>query len=297
MKTVASVHEIASTRPPAQSYSARVQRRFGKHRLAVIASWVLVALYAFAFLSPLFYRVSAEGIDLANQLAGPSLTHPLGTDESGRDVLARLIEGGRVSLAVGTFAVVFSLIVGVMVGGLAGFYLGWVDAVLMRLTDGVLAIPAFFIVLCALTFFTPTLLNIVLVIGLTSWMGLARLVRGEILSIRQEVYIEAARALGARDAFLLLRHVLPQVIPTMIVNATLGVAAAILAESALSFLGVGVQPPAASWGNMLSGAQNYLYNAPHLAIYPGLLILLTVLAFNIVGDGLRDATDPTIHRG
>lgn len=289
--------ETIRDQAPAQSYRARVVRRFRKHRLAVIAAWVLVALYAFAFLGPLAYRTSSEAIDLGNQLAGLSLRHPLGTDESGRDVLIRLMEGGRVSLAVGTFAVLFALVVGVLVGGLSGFYLGWVDAILMRFTDGVLAIPAFFIVLCALTFFGPSLPNIVTVIGLTSWMGLARLVRGEILSVRQEVYVEAARALGARDAFLLLRHVLPQVIPTMIVNATLGVAGAILAESALSFLGVGVQPPAASWGNMLSGAQNYLYNAPQLAVYPGLMILLTVLSFNIVGDGLRDATDPTIHRG
>ena len=256
---------------------------------------VLVLLYAFAFLGPLFNHADSEAVDLGNQLAGISLTHPLGTDESGRDVLIRLMQGGRVSLAVGTFAVLFSLVVGVTVGGLAGFFLGWLDTLLMRFTDGVLAIPAFFVVLCALTFFGSSLPNIILVIGLTSWMGLARLVRAEILSVRQEIYVEAVRALGARELSILLRHVLPQVIPTMIVNGTLGVANAILAESALSFLGVGVQPPAASWGNMLSGAQNYLYNAPWLAIYPGMLILLTVLAFNLIGDGLRDATDPTLH--
>lgn len=277
------------------SYASRVMRRFGKHRLAVVSLLVLVVLYAFAFLGPFFNRSDAEAVDLGNQLAGISWTHPLGTDESGRDVMIRLMLGGRVSLAVGTFAVLFSLVVGVCVGGLSGFFLGWVDTVLMRFTDGVLAIPAFFVVLCALTFFGSSLPNIILVIGLTSWMGLARLVRGEILSVRQEVYVEAVRALGAQNYSILLRHVLPQVIPTMIVNGTLGVANAILAESALSFLGVGVQPPAASWGNMLSGAQNYLYNAPWLAIYPGMLILLTVLAFNLIGDGLRDATDPTLQ--
>ncbi len=277
------------------SYASRVVRRFGKHRLAVVSLVVLVVLYAFAFLGPFFSRSDSEAVDLGNQLAGISWAHPLGTDESGRDVMIRLMLGGRVSLAVGTFAVLFSLVVGVSVGGLAGFFLGWVDTLLMRFTDGVLAIPAFFVVLCALTFFGSSLMNIILVIGLTSWMGLARLVRGEILSVRQEVYVEAVRALGAQNSSILLRHVLPQVIPTMIVNGTLGVANAILAESALSFLGVGVQPPAASWGNMLSGAQNYLYNAPWLAIYPGMLILLTVLAFNLIGDGLRDATDPTLQ--
>ena len=277
------------------SYASRVSRKFRKHRLAVVSLVVLVVLYAFAFLGPLFNHADSEAVDLGNQLAGISLTHPLGTDESGRDVLIRLMQGGRVSLAVGTFAVLFSLVVGVTVGGLAGFFLGWLDTLLMRFTDGVLAIPAFFVVLCALTFFGSSLPNIILVIGLTSWMGLARLVRAEILSVRQEIYVEAVRALGARELSILLRHVLPQVIPTMIVNGTLGVANAILAESALSFLGVGVQPPAASWGNMLSGAQNYLYNAPWLAIYPGMLILLTVLAFNLIGDGLRDATDPTLH--
>ena len=277
------------------SYASRVSRKFRKHRLAVVSLVVLVVLYAFAFLGPLFNRADSEAVDLGNQLAGISLTHPLGTDESGRDVLIRLMQGGRVSLAVGTFAVLFSLLVGVTVGGLAGFFLGWLDTLLMRFTDGVLAIPAFFVVLCALTFFGSSLPNIILVIGLTSWMGLARLVRAEILSVRQEIYVEAVRALGARELSILLRHVLPQVIPTMIVNGTLGVANAILAESALSFLGVGVQPPAASWGNMLSGAQNYLYNAPWLAIYPGMLILLTVLAFNLIGDGLRDATDPTLQ--
>ena len=277
------------------SYGSRVMRRFGKHRLAVVSLVVLVVLYAFACLGPFFNRNDAEAVDLGNQLAGISWTHPLGTDESGRDVMIRLMLGGRVSLAVGTFAVLFSLVVGVGVGGLSGFFLGWVDTLLMRFTDGVLAIPAFFVVLCALTFFGSSLPNIILVIGLTSWMGLARLVRGEILSVRQEVYVEAVRALGAQNDVILLRHVLPQVIPTTIVNGTLGVANAILAESALSFLGVGVQPPAASWGNMLSGAQNYLYNAPWLAIYPGMLILLTVLAFNLIGDGLRDATDPTLQ--
>ena len=295
----ASLETMQTPTAPVQagSYWARAVRRFRKHRLAVVAAWILIVLYGFAFVGPVIYRADPEAINFANQLAGPSIAHPLGTDETGRDVMIRLMQGGRVSLMVGTFAVLVALLVGVTVGSLAGFYLRWVDTLLMRLTDGVLAIPTFFVVLCALTFFGPSLINIIVVIGLTSWMGLARLVRGEILSVRQEVYVEAARALGARDVLILLRHVLPQIVPTMIVNATLGVASAILAESALSFLGVGVQPPAASWGNMLSNAQNYMYNAPQLAIYPGAMILLTVLCFNIVGDGLRDATDPTIHRG
>ena len=229
-------------------------RRFARDRLAMLALCALIALFLFSFVGPLVHQVDPEAIDLGNQGGGVSAAHPLGTDESGRDILVRLMHGGRISLAVGTVAVLCSVLVGMTVGGLAGFYLGWTDVLLMRLTDGVLAIPSIFLVLTALTFFGSTVPNIVLVIGLTLWMGLARLVRGEVLAIRQESYVEAARALGAGNRSIILRHILPQLAPTVLVNASLLVATAILTESALSFLGVGVQPPAASWGNMLSGA-------------------------------------------
>lgn len=278
--------------PLALSPARRSAQKLRRNPTAVGSLAVLLLIVAFALLGPLVYRASPEAIDFSRQFAGPSWDHPLGTDENGRDVLIRLMLGGRVSLAVGFFAVAVSLVFGVLIGGLSGFFRGATDAVLMRLTDGMLAIPGFFISLLALTFFGAGLIQLVLVIGLTSWMGLARLVRGEVLREREELSVEAARALGASELRVLWRHVLPQVYPTMIVNATIGISFAILTESALSFLGVGIQPPDASWGNMLTGAQNYMYSSPWLAVYPGALILITVVAFNLLGDGLRDASDP-----
>lgn len=278
--------------PAALSPAQRSVKRLRRNPVAMVSLLVLLLVTAFALLGPLFYRVSPEAIDFSQQFAGPSWAHPLGADENGRDVLIRLMLGGRVSLAVGVFAVAVSLVFGVLIGGVSGYFRGLTDAVLMRFTDGMLAIPGFFISLLALTFFGAGLLQLVLVIGLTSWMGLARLVRGEVLREREELSVEAARALGAAEWRILWRHVLPQVYPTMIVNATIGISFAILSESALSFLGVGIQPPDASWGNMLTGAQNYLYSSPWLAVYPGALILITVVAFNLLGDGLRDASDP-----
>ncbi|QLG09725.1 ABC transporter permease [Deinococcus sp. D7000] len=278
--------------PVALSPVRRSAQKLRRNPSAVWSVAVLLLIVAFALLGPLVYRASPEAIDFSRQFAGPSWDHPLGTDENGRDVLIRLMLGGRVSLAVGFFAVAVSLVFGVLIGGLSGFFRGATDAVLMRLTDGMLAIPGFFISLLALTFFGAGLVQLVLVIGLTSWMGLARLVRGEVLREREELSVEAARALGASELRVLWRHVLPQVYPTMIVNATIGISFAILTESALSFLGVGIQPPDASWGNMLTGAQNYMYSSPWLAVYPGALILITVVAFNLLGDGLRDASDP-----
>lgn len=284
---------VLAAPPRAQTPSARSLRKLRRNPVALASFLTLLLIVAFAFLGPLVYRVDPNTIDFARQFARPSSAHPLGTDENGRDVLIRLMLGGRVSLTVGFFAVLVAVALGTFFGGLAGYYRGLIDALIMRVTDGMLAIPAFFVAVMALTFFGTGIAPLVLVIGFTSWMGLARLVRGEILKYREEVSVEAARALGARDGRILARHVLPQVVPTVIVNASVGVSFAILTESALSFLGLGIQPPAASWGNMLSGAQNYIYSSPWLAVYPGALILLTVLAFNLLGDGLRDATDPT----
>jgi peptide/nickel transport system permease protein len=249
---------------------------------------VVAALVLFAFVGPLVRPVDPDQLDLANATAGPSAAHPLGTDESGRDVLARLMSGGRVSLGVGVGAMSCALIVGVLLGGIAGTWRRWGDPIVMRVTDGVLAIPALFLLLTALTFFGPTLANIVLVIGLTSWMGVARLVRGEVLVLREELYVEAARALGSTPVRAFARHILPQLAPIVAVAASVGVGTAILTESALSFLGLGVQPPAASWGNMLSGAQGLISTTPRLAIAPGIMILVTVAAFNLLGDALGE---------
>lgn len=286
--------ELASARTQlAQAPAQRSWRRLRRDPVALGSAATLMLVVLFAFVGPVVRPVDPDVLDLARPLAPSTLAQPLGTDESGRDVLVRLMLGGRISLMVGLFAVLVSVSVGTLVGALAGFYGGWLAGLLMRVTDGILALPAFFLSVLTLTFFGPGLVPLVLVIGLTSWMGLARLVRGEVLKFREEQYVEAARALGSHDSRVLFRHVLPQILPTLIVNASVGISTAILAESALSFLGLGIQPPNASWGNMLSGAQNYFYTAPRLALYPGVLILITVLATNLLGDAVRDATDPT----
>lgn len=265
-------------------------------RRAALALAVLVALVAFSAVGPLVHPVDPNLLELSNAAASPSASHPLGTDESGRDILARLMHGGRVSLAVGLAAVICSLAVGVSLGAAAGFRRGATDAVLMRLTDAMLSVPTIFLIITAMTFIGPSVTGLVIAIGMTSWMGLARLVRGEILALREQLYVEASRALGARDLRIVGGHVLPHLVPSIIVNATLGVGTAILTESALSFLGLGIQPPAASWGNMLSGAQNYVYTLPWLAAWPGALIIGTVVAINVLGDVLRDVTDPHHQR-
>ncbi len=269
-----------------------VLRRFARSKLAVISAVFLIAVIAAAVFAPVVARYDPEEINLMERLQGPSLQHWLGTDESGRDYFARLIYGGRVSLAVGMVAVAIAALVGTLGGALAGFFGGWLDAVIMRTTDGMMAIPLFFFVLIVLAVFGSSITNIVLVIGLTSWMGVARVVRSDVLRTYPLEFVTAARALGASSGRVLFRHVLPQAIPSIIVATTLGVAQAILVESALSYLGLGVQPPEASWGNMLSNSQDLIFKAPQLAFYPGLMILLTVLAFNALGDVLRDALDP-----
>lgn len=260
------------------------------------ARWSLLLLgmmLAAIVFGPVIRPVDPNALDLANAAAPPSVAHPLGTDESGRDVMARLLYGGRVSLAVGLASVVCSLMVGISLGTVAGTHRGTVDAVVMRFTDAMLSIPTIFLVIAALTFLGASTVGLIAAIGATSWMGLARLVRGEMLSLREQPFVEASRALGAPEARVAWRHVLPHVVPSIVITATLGVGTAILTESALSFLGLGVQPPAASWGNMLSGAQNYLASTPRLALFPGLFIVATVVAINVLGDAMRDALDPS----
>ncbi len=270
-----------------------VGRRLLADRRSAWSLAVLTVLVLAIILGPELRNVDPTRLDLQHVIAAPSAQHPLGTDESGRDVLARLLAGGRVSLSVGLAAVVCALVVGISLGALAGYLRGATDTVIMRFTDAMLSIPTIFLVIAALTFAGATTLGLVLAIGATSWMGVARLVRGEMLSLREQLFVEASRALGTPGARVVWRHVLPHIGPSIIVNATLGVGTAILTESALSFLGLGVQPPAASWGNMLSNAQNYLSSAPRLALYPGVFILLTVVAINVLGDVLREALDPS----
>ena len=248
---------------------------------------LLVLLVLFAWLGPVVRAVDPDAMDLAHTVALSTAAHPFGTDESGRDVLARLMVGGRVSLAVGLLATVVALGVGTLAGALAGWQAGATDRVIMRITDAAMAVPAFFVALAVLTIFGSRLPLLVAVIAATSWMGIARLVRAEVASLKEREYVMAARALGRPGLGIFARHLLPHLVPTLSVAASVGVAWAILTESALSFLGLGVQPPGASWGNMLTGAQTYLYTAPRLAVWPGVMILLTTLACNGIGEAIR----------
>lgn len=270
--------------------------RFGRNRLAVAALGFLLLIHLVALVASSLAPYDPATLDLLNQFADPSRQHPLGTDESGRDVLSRLVVGSRVSLAVGTLAMLVSITVGSLIGALAGFYGRATDGALMRFTDGMLTIPTFFLALLVLAVFGSGLTNVILVIGLTGWMVVSRVIRAEVLRTLPQEFVLAARALGVSDMRLLVRHVVPQAFASVIVAATLGVAYAILTESALSYLGLGVQPPTPTWGNMLSGAQQYVWTKPHLAVYPGVLIMLCVLGYNIVGDALRDALDPRESR-
>ncbi len=251
-----------------------------------------MAFYGLAFAAPWVAPHDPDRIFLMQRFAGPSAEHWLGTDETGRDVFSRLIYGSRVSLTVGLIATLVAVSIGTILGAAAGYVGGALDAVLMRFVDGMLTIPTFFLALLVLAVFGPSLRNLVIVIGLTSWMIVARVVRSEVLRAKQEEFVGAARSIGASPLRILRFHVLPQAVPSLIVSATLGVAHAIIVESSLSYLGLGVRPPTSTWGNMLSGSQAYIWNRPDLALYPGLLILLSVLAFNMVGDALRDTLDP-----
>jgi peptide/nickel transport system permease protein len=263
---------------------------------ARVALITLVLITLFTFVLPLVWTIRPEATDPIHPLAGPSGVHPLGTDELGRDVLSRLAHGGQVTLVVGVAAMLTALFLGLLVGGIAGFYGGWIDTVLMRFTDTMLALPAFFLVLVVVTVIGSDLPTLILVIGGLSWMPVARVVYGETLRWKVAEFVLAAESVGVPAFRLLVRHVLPQVIPVLVVSATLGIAYAILTESAVSYLGLGVQAPMPSWGNMLQRAQQYLFTAPVLALWPGLAIVIVVLTFNFVGEGVRDLLDPRSRR-
>ena len=271
-----------------------VLSRFRRNRLAVSGLVLIVLLFAVALLAPWIAPYDPVRIDVDNILVGPSLHHWMGTDEAGRDVFSRMIYGARVSILVGFVAVGIATAIGVVVGAAAGYYGGGVDAVLMRLVDIMLCFPTFFLILAVIAVLEPSLTNIMIVIGLTSWMGVARLVRAEFLSLKEQEFVQAARAFGASDVRIIFRHLLPNAMAPVLIAATFGVAGAILTESALSFFGLGVQPPTPSWGNILSSGYKYIDFAHWLSIYPGLAILVTALAYNLLGEGLRDALDPRL---
>jgi peptide/nickel transport system permease protein len=267
-------------------------RQFRHHRAALAGLAVVVVLSVACGLAPVLapYSPDAPNVELIRE--PPSVSHPMGTDQLGRDQFSRLMHGGRFSLQVGVLATVIAIVVGTAMGALSGYYGGRLDPLLMRFTDFMLAIPRLLLLLLIAAVFGTSVGLIILLIGLTAWMHVARLVRATVLSVREQEFVAAARLLGAGDLRLIAHHILPNALGPVIVAATLGVAGAILTESTLSYLGFGVQPPTPTWGNMLQNAQSEIYTAPWLAIFPGLLIFATIMSINFVGDGLRDAFDP-----
>lgn len=270
----------------------RLVRRALRQPLGIAALVVLLLLVALVTLGPAFLEHSPSRTNPLSTLQGPSAEHWLGTDELGRDVFSRLVHGGRVSLAVGLFSMLVGLSLGLAVGGAAGYFGGRVESLLMRIVDAFMAIPAFFLILVIVTSFGNHPVTIVITVGIGFWAQMARAAHAEFKRFRGSEFVEAGRALGGSHLRLMLRHIFPQVVPQATVLGTLGVGWAILTEAGLSYLGLGIQPPLASWGNMLQNAQAYLWREPILAVWPGLFIALTVLAFNVLGNALRDVLDP-----
>ncbi|USK54734.1 ABC transporter permease [Cytobacillus solani] len=266
--------------------------RLLQNKVAYFSFWFLIVLHIIVFIGPLVWTVNPEELQEVGALASWSLQHPFGTDDLGRDVFARMLHGGRVTLLVGLAAMLFSLFIGTFVGACAGFFGKFVEAVFMRITEAMMAIPNFFFVLVALTVLGTSPFMVIVVIALSSWMEIARVVYGETLKWKEYEFVEAANASGAKSIRILTKYIIPQIIPSIIVSGTLTIAAAILTESAISYLGLGIQPPTPTWGNMLQNSQQYIWTAPVLGILPGAAITIAVLAYNFLGDGLRDALDP-----
>ena len=253
---------------------------------------IILGVFLLAIFAPIIAPYDPSDINVKAILLAPSFEHWMGTDGLGRDVLTRMLYGGRISLLVGLVAVGISTIIGIILGAISGYYRGWIDTLIMRLVDVMLSIPSFFLILAVIAFLTPSIINVMIVIGLTSWMGVTRLVRAEFLSLQGREFVQASRTLGAKDARLIFTHLLPNSLTPIIVSSVLGVAGAVLMESGLSFLGLGVQAPQASWGNILTDGKDYIQFAWWLSLFPGLAILITVLGYNLLGEGLRDALDP-----
>ena len=280
----------AAVPPPRQRRSRRLVKRFLRRRLSVFGLVVLVLILALAVFAPLFGSPSRN--DFGAVLEGPSGAHPLGTDDLGRDTLARIAYGARVSMQAGVMATLLAMAVGVPLGLVAGYYRGWADLVISRLTDLLLAFPFLILAVGLAAILGPSLRNVVIALGISALPSFIRVTRGEVLGLREQDYVAGAVADGAGDARILSRYVLPNAISPLLVQATVTVPEAIIGESVLSFLGLGVQPPTPSWGTMLSAAQGFLSQAPLLAVWPGVAIALAALSFNLVGDGLRDTLDP-----
>jgi peptide/nickel transport system permease protein len=267
---------------------------FRRNKLAIAGGIIVVALFLVAVFASLIAPYNPDNIDRSHILEAPGAGHPFGTDDLGRDVLSRMIFGSRISLAVGFVAVGIATVIGMIIGALAGYYGGWTDRIAMRFIDIMLSIPTFFLILAVIAFIGPSIWNIMIIIGLTSWMGVARLVRAEFLSLKEREFVLAARAVGASDPRIIFKHIMINSMAPVLVSAILGVAGAVLVESALSFLGIGVQPPTPSWGNILTLGKDNIEIAWWLSVFPGLAILITVLGYNLLGEGIRDSIDPRL---
>ena len=272
----------------------KMLKRLAHHRLATAGAVVLVLLAVLAVFAPFLVPNDPADVNPSQNLRGPSLQYPFGQDALGRCILSRMLYGARVSLTVGLLAGVISLFVGVVMGSLAGYFGGWVDLLVMRLAEVFMTIPQFLLVMASVAIIGPSFNTVLIIIGLSSWTGYARVLRGEILAIKQKPFVEAAKAYGSGHLRMLSRHILPNCWSPLIVMVTLNVANVILLESSLSFLGFGIQEPDASWGSILNQGRTYFQTAPHIATFPGIAIMMAVLAFNLLGDGLRDALDPKL---
>ena len=271
-------------------------RELLRNKLAVAGGVVVMVLFVISFLAPFISPYDPEQINVEDILLPPGSNHLFGTDELGRDVFSRVVFGARISLKVGFVAVGIATVVGVFLGSIAGYYGKLADSIIMRFVDIMLCFPTFFLILAVVAILEPSITNIMIVIGLTSWTGVARLIRAEILSLKNREFILAAKSIGANDIVIIVRHILPNAMAPVLVSATLGVAGAILVESALSFLGIGVQPPTPSWGNILTSGKDNIELAWWLSLFPGFAILVTVLGYNLLGEGIRDAIDPRLRR-
>jgi peptide/nickel transport system permease protein len=270
--------------------------RLFRDKLAIAGLAIVLAFFALSILTPYLAPYDPSAIDVNDILAPPSHAHIFGTDELGRDVFTRMLYGAGISLKVGFVAVGIAVLIGAFLGAISGYYGGLVDIVIMRFVDIMLCFPSFFLILAVIAFMEPSIFNIMAVIGLTSWMGITRLVRAEFLSLKERDFVLAEKAIGASHPRIIFVHILPNAMAPVLVSATLGIAAAVLTESALSFLGIGVQPPTPSWGNMLTQGQNVLGIAWWLSFFPGMAILITVLGYNLLGEGIRDAIDPRLRQ-
>jgi peptide/nickel transport system permease protein len=291
---------VRSARPKklkGDSQWAVAARHFKKNRMALAGLSVMVFLYIVTLLTPLLapFDPAAQGDIVATRFQSPSLTNLMGTDRFGRDIFTRVLYGARISLSIGFIAMGIGVTLGTVVGAVAGFFGGIVDTLLMRFTDMMLSFPRLILLIVIIAMFEPSIFMVVAVLGLTGWMSVSRIVRGEVLSLREREFVQAARALGMSDGRIILRHIIPNTLAPVIVFATLGIGNTILIEAGLSFLGLGVQPPTPSWGNMIAEGRDALLTAWWIATFPGLAIVFTVVAFNLLGDGLRDALDPRLR--